>query len=541
VNEAPSPDLSRAKAATLVALIALVTLGLGLWELRADLPAVLHSDFVQAKQALDLLRTGRVQDEAVYPLPLVYVYAGAFVATYAVGHVLGWGHYVDWPTFVQHVSRPEVHHAIGRAVGALCAALLAVGVYRLARVRFDRSVAVLATAAASFSPLLTIYAHQFRPHVPVIALIVLVAPAVLRAAIAPSLRTAVLSGLGGGVASATFQVGLPFAASAFALAVLLVRPGRLMARTLAGIGLGFAAGWVGLSLLATRTGLLAEGSEAGGLLMRGKGGGLGYGVNEFFGSLSRFTLVGPLWLAAEPLCALAFTAFIVMCLAKRRSWRDVILYGTPAAAILAGIGLVHMARPRYTMYATPFLAPLAASAVLAIPRVPAIGLAARRLAVALLVLVPLASSVRSDLLLSRSDTRMATHAALPGLQQSGLRVVVQADILPAVVGVPPGVSLFPPRADYRDWMTKKETPIQTLVRLKPDVFVRGHGATNVTALDLQYMGLVRAHVFGAETIFVPDDPMWLLPELWQAQQPGPQIDCMARKEAVARVRAALGP
>ena len=541
MNEAPSPDLSRAKAITLVALIALVTLGLGLWELRADLPAVLHSDFVQAKQALDFVRTGRVQDEAVYPLPLVYVYAGAFAATYGVGHVLGWGHYADWPTFVQHVSRPEVHHAIGRAVGAVCAALLAVGAYRLARVRFDRSVAVLAAAVAGFSPLLTIYAHQFRPHLPVIALIVLVAPAVLRAAIAPSLRAGVLSGLGGGVASATFQVGLPFAASAFALAVLLVRPVKLMARTLAGIGLGFAAGWVGLSLLATRTGLLVEGTEAGGLILRKQGGGLGYGVNDFFGNLSRFTLIGPLWLAAEPLCALAFVGFVALCVSRRRSWRDVILYGTPAAAILAGIGLVHMARPRYTMYATPFLAPLAASAVLAIPRLPALGLWARRLAAALLVLVPLASSIRSDLLLSRSDTRMATHAALPALQQSGLRVVVQADILPAVVGVPPGVSLFPPNADYRDWMTKKETPRRTLMRLQPDVFVRGAGARHVTDFDLQHLGLVPAHVFGAETIFVPDDPMWVLPELWRADRPGPRIVCMARKEALERVRATLGP
>ena len=541
MNEAPSPDLSRSTAAVLVALIALVTLGLGLWELRADLPAVLHSDFVQAKQALDFVRTGRVQDEAVYPLPLVYVYAGAFAATYAVGHGLGWGHYADWPTFVQHVSRPEVHHAIGRAVGAVCAALLAVGAYRLARVRFDRSVAVLAAAVAGFSPLLTIYAHQFRPHLPVIALIVLVAPAVLRAAMAPSLRAGVLSGLGGGVASATFQVGLPFAASAFALAVLLVRPVKLMARTLAGIGLGFAAGWVGLSLLATRTGLLAEGTEAGGLILRKQGGGLGYGVNDFFGNLSRFTLIGPLWLAAEPLCALAFVGFVALCVSKRRSWRDVILYGTPAAAILAGIGLVHMARPRYTMYATPFLAPLAASAVLAIPRLPALGPWARRLAAALLVLVPLASSIRSDVLLSRSDTRMATHAALPALQQSGLRVVVQADILPAVVGVPPGVSLFPPNADYRDWMTRKETPRRTLMRLQPDVFVRGAGARHVTDFDLQHLGLVPAHAFGAETIFVPDDPMWVLPELWRADRPGPRIVCMARKEALARVRATLGP
>lgn len=531
--------LSRKTAVALVAGIALVTLGLNLWELRADLPAVLHSDFVQIGQALDFVRTGHVEDSAVYPLPIVYLYAGAFLLLYGAGHVLGWGHYVDWPTFLQHLGRPEVHHAVGRAVGAVCASLLAVGVYRLARVRFDRTVAVLASAVAAFSPLLTIYAHQVRPHVPVIALVVLAGPAVLRAALQPGFRTGLLSGVGAGLAAATFQVGLPYAAAAVALAALFARPLRVLARTLAGAAAGVAIGWVGLSWLTTRTGLLAAGTEPGGLLMRGKAGGLGYGVTDFFGQLGRFTLIGPLWLAAEPLCALGFVGFVALCVLKRRSWRDVVLYGVPAAAILAGIGLVHMARPRYTMYATPFLAPLAASAVLAIPAAPRSWRVLRWAAAALLVLVPLASSIRSDLLLSRSDTRIATHDALAPLAQAGLRVVVQADILPAVVGVPPGVTLFPPNADYRNWMSKKESPPQTLLRLKPDVFLRSAGATNVSEQELQIMGFLPAVELGVATTFVPDDPMWVLPELWRAVRPGPQVLCMARKELVQRVRLVL--
>ena len=522
-----------------MAAIAVVTLGLNLWELRADLPAVLHSDFVQIGQALDFARTGRVEDSAVYPLPIVYLYTGAFVAVYGVGHALGWGHYVDWPTYLQHLARPEVHHAIGRGAGAVCAALLAVGVYRLARVRFDRSVSVLASAMAAFSPLLTIYAHQVRPHVPVIALVVLAGPAVLRAALQPGFKTALLGGIGAGLAAATFQVGLPYAAAALALAVLFARPLRVLVPTLAGVAAGIAIGWVGLSLLTTRTGLLAEGTEPGGLIMRGKGGGLGYGVTDLFGQLGRFTLIGPLWLAAEPLCALGFLGFVVLCVLKRRSWRDVFLYGVPAAAILAGIGTVHMARPRYTMYATPFLAPLAASAVLAIPAATRPARVLRWAAAALLVLVPLASSIRSDLLLSRSDTRMATHDALEPLSKAGLRVVVQADILPAVIGVPAGVTLFPPNADYRIWMKKTETPPQTLLKLKPDVFLRSRGATNVTEQDLQIMGFIPALELGVETTFVPDDPMWVLPELWRAERPGPQVVCMARKELVQRVRKVL--
>ena len=536
--EPTRPTLSRATAMALVAAIALATLGLNLWELRADLPAVLHSDFVQIGQALDFVRTGRVEDSAVYPLPIVYLYAGAFVAVYGVGHALGWGHYVDWPTYLQHLSKPEVHHAIGRGVGAICAALLAVGVYRLARVRFDRTVAVLASAVAAFSPLLTIYAHQVRPHVPVIALVVLAAPAVLRAPLDPRFKTGLLSGIGAGLAAATFQVGLPYAAAAFALVALLARPLRAWLRALAGVAAGIAIGWVGLSWLTTRTGLLLEGTEPGGLIMRGKGGGLGYGVTDLFGQLGRFTLIGPLWLAAEPAVALGFLGFVALCLSRRRSWRDIVLHGVPAAAILAGIGVVHMARPRYTMYATPFLAPLAASAVLAIPAARP-WRALRWAAAALLVLVPLASSIRSDLLLSRSDTRMATHDALEPLSKAGLRVVVQADILPAVIGVPAGVSLFPPNQDYRIWMHKIETPPQTLLKLKPDVFLRSAGATNVTEQELEIMGFAPAVELGVATTFVPDDPMWVLPELWRASRPGPQVICMARKEIVQRVRKVL--
>ena len=534
--EPTRPILSRRTAVALVAGIALVTLWLNLWELRADLPAVLHSDYVQADQAVEFLRTGRVNDYAVYPVPLVFVYAATYAASYLVGHALGWGHYADWDTFLQHLARTEVNQALGRAVGAVCAALLAVAVYRLARVRFERDVAVLASAMAAFSPLQTIYSHQVRPHVPVIAIIVLVAPAVLRAALQPGFRTGLLSGLGSGVAAAVFQIGLPYAASACALIVLFARPLRVMARTLAGAASGIALGWVGLSLLTTAPWLLAEGTHRAGVLFRGKSGGLGYGVTDVFGQLGRFKGIGPLWLGAEPLCALAFVAFLVLCVLKRRSWRDVLLYGVPAATILAGIGVIHMPRPRYTMYATPFLATLAASALLAIPARPRHWLAARWAVVALFVLVPLASSIRSDVLLSRSDTRIATHAALTPLSKSGLRVVVQSDILPAVIGIPAHITLFPPNADYRPWMSKKETPRQTLLRLQPDVFIKARSATDVPDQDLQRMGLTTAFRFGGETAFIPDEPMWVLYELWAAERPGPQVMCLTHRELIDKVR-----
>jgi hypothetical protein len=535
MSETP-PRLSRATARRLVAAIALVTLALNLWHLRAGLPAVLHSDYVQPGQAVDLLATGRVEDRAIYPLPLVYAYAAADVAAYAVGHVLGWTGYADWPTFITHLQRVEVHHAIGRALGAVCAAITALGLYRLARVRFDRRVAVLACAVASFSPLQTVYAHQVRPHIPVIMVAVLVAPAVLRFAFGPSPRRALLAGAGTGLVSAVFPVGLPYFCSVAALAVLYTRPWRALPRVLLALGAGFAPVWVGVTQL-TRL-ALAEGATAGGLVARGEGGKLGYGIHDLFSHVGRFPRLGPLWLAAEPMCALGTLAFIGLCIAKRRSWKDVVAHGLPAIAMPMGVCLVHVARPRYTMYMTPFLAPLAASAVLALPQ-PLL----RRALAALLVLVPLASSVRYDhLMLGRTDTRLALSAWLEPLSSSGLRVVAQADIVPSLVALPRGVMLFPPDADYRVWMTKSQTPLQTFMSQRADVFARRRDAPIEIGMNpevLQRMGYVLAAQLGADTAFVPDDPGWVLPELWQADRAGPPMDFWVLKPHLKQARKAL--
>jgi hypothetical protein len=382
--------------------------------------------------------------------------------------------------------------------------------------------------------MLTIYAHQVRPHVPVIAMVVLAAPTVLRAALRPSLRAGLLSGLVSGLTAAVFQVGLPLAAAGAALIVLFARPVKTLGATLLAMAGSFFVGWVGLFWLSSRTGFITEGSRESGLLMRGAQGNLGYGLADAFDNLERFLKLGPYWLASEPACALAFLGFVGLCLARRRSWRDVVLHGVPALTIMLGICLFIKSRPRYTMYATPFLAPLAASACLAIPST-----ALRRLAAGVLVLVPLASSIRSDLLLSRSDTRMAMHASLPALAETGLRVVVQSDIVPALVSVPAGVSLFPPNGDYRIWVKKTETPRQTLLRLQPDVFVRNSVATGplgVTDLDLKAMGLLVAQQLGTGAAFVYDDPEWVLPELWRAERNGPGIEYLTRKELLERVR-----
>jgi hypothetical protein len=72
-----------------------------LWNLRYGLPVVLHSDFIQANQAVALLNTGSFLDTTNYPPTLVFAYTASDLLAYGVGHVAGWDGYADWTRFPQ--------------------------------------------------------------------------------------------------------------------------------------------------------------------------------------------------------------------------------------------------------------------------------------------------------------------------------------------------------------------------------------------------------------------------------------------------------
>jgi hypothetical protein len=205
--------------------------------------------------------------------------------------------------------------------------------------------------------------------------------------------------------------------------------------------------------------------------------------------------------------------------------------------MLVGMCLVHVARPRYTMYATPFLAPLAASACLA-PRRPLV----RGVLAGLLVLVPLATSIRHDLLLMRPDTRLILSDLASSLSGAGLSVSVESSLMPTFARRPPGVSTFPPDMDYRAWLRGEATPRQTFVSVQPDVFVRRRdagGRMTISPIQLAELGYTLAAPLGAACSFVPDDPEHVLPELWLADRPGPAVDFWIRTELVSPLRAAF--
>lgn len=520
----------------LLGLIAAVTLALGLSELRYGLPAVLHSDFVQARQAVELLRTGSIVDFTIYPATLALGYATCDVVAFGVGNLLGWSGYASWEEFLRHLARLEVHHAIGRAFGALAAALLGLAVYRLARVRFDRRVALLAAAIASFCPLQTLYAHQVRPHVPVITLLVMFALPMLRIAQRPGTRRALTAGLAAGLVNGVFQVGMPMLATTLLLLAIFVRPLRAQFTQGLAATAGFVFAWQGLTWTLQGLGLIVKGGGSG-LMGQTLESGLGFGVHDVFDDLGRFPEVWAQWFTTDPLRAVAVIAFLGLCLARKRRWRDALLYGAFPLVTLASIVLVMGARPRYAMYATPFLAVLAASAVMASRR-----RTLRVVLAALLVLVPLATSVRMDRLLARGDTRISVLQALSNLEQPGLSSAIQADLAPSGIPLPPRAKLFPPRGRYARWMRGKGTPAETLAAIAPDVFVREFGAGGPLVLgvgELRRAGFVRIGLVGSKTSFQPDEPARIWPDIWLAARPGPAVEVWARRNVAATALAAL--
>jgi hypothetical protein len=517
-------------------LITVVVLTLGLWNLRYGLPVVLHSDFIQAKQAVALLNTGSFLDTTNYPPTLVFAYTASDLLAYGVGHVAGWDGYADWTRFLAHLSQRSVHHAIGRVFGAVMAALLCIAVYRLARVRFDRRVSVLAAAIAGVCPLQTLHAHQIRPHIAVLTVLVFLAPAVLRLAQRPSVRGALTAGLAAGLVNSVFQVGLPLLVVALGFVLLYARPFRAMlVQGLCVLG-GFVVGWQAIMLGMHSTGMLAPGKTSY-MTAQTFWSAREFGLESLMAGVGRVPEQWWQWILTEPLRALAVVLFLALCLAGARSWRDALLYGAFPLVVLLVLALLQGVHVRYAMYATPFLAVLAASSVCA-ARKPAW----RVVFVVLLLAAPLSTSMRINRLLGLGDTRLSLLDALPDIANAGLRVTITANLAPSGASVAKRVQRFPPRGDFRPWLNGDETPKQTFLAAAPDVFARQLRANKTWEIGpkrLRQLGYERAGQVGADGILELDAPRRLLPDVWQITRPGPAVEVWARAALVNRVRALL--
>jgi hypothetical protein len=186
------------------------------------------------------------------------------------------------------------------------------------------------------------------------------------------------------------------------------------------------------------------------------------------------------------------------------------------------------------MSATPFLAVLAAAAALSLrPRLLRAGL------VAGLVLVPLATSVRYDLLLDSLDTRVALDALLPRLSALELPVSVDSELLLGTGPWPAGIEPFPPDRDYRAWRDPL-MPRQQLEESGAEIHIRPHGpwiygvlsAEQMQALGFRLYAVVEGSAPGSD--FLPDAPQHVLPAVWSAARTGPALEVWVRTERALR-------
>ena len=511
--QAPPELIGRRGAALAVAALTAVALALRLAHLGYGLPFPFHSDSFQVEQAAALLRQGWFTDAYDYPHGLVYVYA-------ALARLAGLA--------PERFADPAVHQALGRAVSAVAGALLVPGVYRLARVGFDRRVALLAAAAVALDTAHMLTSHQARPHEPLLALVVALAPSVLRLVTRPAARAwhATAAGAGLGLAASVFPLGAVAGGWAAALVAALLRPARRAAALAGALLLGFVCAWGLLGVAMDRSDIARPlpGSSA-------------FDEQSTLGmparTLRRFD-PGDLpatamnWIASSPALFAAAALFVGLRALSRRAGpggptRALLLYGSFPLLVYLTMGLFVGSHARYALAATPFLAVLAAAGCLALPRW------GRAVAAALLLLVPLAGTTLYLRLLTRVDTRLSAALLLPRLAEAGATVAVQDRILVDRAALGPAVLEFPPHeslagaAEFAPRLALRDSGADVYLRATGSLWSRGPLApVDLATLGFSLHGVLRGG--RASTFDLPDLPDRLASQLIEAPRPGPTIE-----------------
>jgi hypothetical protein len=172
---------SRATWGTAAGLLALtgVARALRLHRIGIDLPHSFHGDEFQILQTVDLLTLGWFVNGNIYPNALIFVYAAAaWIGWLAAQGLEAMGAGTAAPTFEAYAAAfaaPAVPKLVGRVVSATAGALLVPAVYHLARVAFERRVALLAAAVIAVDVAHVVTSQPLRPHEPAILRLVLAA------------------------------------------------------------------------------------------------------------------------------------------------------------------------------------------------------------------------------------------------------------------------------------------------------------------------------------------------------------------------------
>jgi len=160
-------------------------------------------------------------------------------------------------------------------------------------------------------------------------------------------------------------------------------------------------------------------------------------------------------------------------------------------------------------------------------------------AAALLVVSPLAASIRYDWLLGAGDTRLQLAAAIRGLEHPGGKALVEDRLLPRGVPSPPGVGRFPANGDFLPWMRGETTRRETFEAIGPVLFVREPVAGNrlepevVTRAGLRLVGLLEPGALGDSDLPDPTEAMAI--DVWRARCSGPVIEIWALPGEPTRV------
>lgn len=539
--------ISRSAAAWILASVTAFAFAIRFCDYRVGLPDVFHSDYPQVGAAAQLLLQGNFVDVGSYPATHVYFYAGAYLLAYVGGVTAGAPWAESWRSFCEELSHASLQHSVARTYTAAMGALLCVAAYRLSRVRFSRNAALLAAGCVSVCPGLVIYSHQARIHVPGITLLVFAAAPALRciekahrpsAATSADARLALRSGIGAGFVASIFQLGILWLVAYAGLVMVLVRPMRRAAELLGRV----AVGAVGVATVVYGLAHLP--------------GVVNYGAG--FGALDNLTTLGipsmtlgfrfierapefvAHWIAAEPVRVAFCAAFLIAAWKMPQFRRDVLLYGLYPLAVLLVLGTNYV-EVRYSLSVLPFVAPWIA-AVCLMPT--SVGI---RVTMCVAVLAAgLLSSTRYLWLIHEPDTRQEVRRLMPALSEGGASVAIEASLLHGADNLPSGVSLFPPKGDFKPWYFDGVKPSETLSLVQPDLLLVADAesspiqASELTSVGFRRVGILAAAPRGAS--FVPDAPSWLFPDLWRSSRRGPSIDLWARTPTgFARAVAVLRP
>jgi len=524
-------SVSRRLALFVLGLLVVAGFALRVDQFRFALPHVLYSDYIQVPQAAQFLRDGFFVERSSYPATHTWAYVVADLVTYGVDRVLGLGHWPDWNAFVRELQSEKLQHTIARAYTAGIGSLLALGVYLMARVRFPRGTALLAAAIAAVSPALVIYSHQARIHVPGITLLAFAAVPMLHLLLLPpaprgAWKLALLTGLAIGIVASVFQLGFVLLLCCGLAMACLVRPWPRLLRDSAVILGGFALAFLALSNASRWPGIVGD---APGDSMLKDAATLGIPASFLrMGFAHHFPRFVSGFVLSEPVSAAAAVLFAWACWRGRHRWRDAIAFGSYPVVLLLLLG-TNYENVRYSMSAVVFTAVFAAAGALSLRgRVPRAALAA------LLVVAPLASSVRFDLLLRRTDTRLAVDSLLCEMRGDNASIAVESALALDPSKLPKAVSEYPPRGDFKPWTTQGVPPRTTLSELHPSLFVRRRGEMGMGFLRdgvLEAMGFWRCAIVdtGATgSTCLPDAPQALCLDIWRARRPGPSIEFWAR-------------